>query len=487
MQQGFYAAADQMLDQLMDKFVAEGDLMGQARILNLRGSTLAYQNRDVDALGPLVSASDLLKGATNEPSRVHFFVWTNLVRTYCRIEQLEAGLALVHVVKPLLHFAEPNLRVAFLINEGGLYEIGQVWDLMLEASKAAYSSALAAENESGAALASVNLGIAQMELGFRHEAERSFLQAIPVLAVTDPPSATAAEAALSRVYFELGQDERAVQVGRSALSRVFESSITPDKGEIGNISFSFGQIFAKYGHRNLALKYLNRAAAYFSQIGMRSRWLRTNEAIGELLSTPVRPARADLREEMYQLDFLTALLDLTDDLESVEPSLRGHADRVSLLAINLGKRCGLGEAEIRNLAHAARLHDVGKSAIDVELLRRQGALTQNEERRVSLHPVLGEELVRAYGMSVEGLAGIRHHHEQWDGEGFPDRLAKEDIPLFARIISVVNCYDVWTFGVGDRPILGHQKALERLKALAGIVFDPELVSRFLEMSEANPQ
>ncbi|HLO02938.1 MAG TPA: HD domain-containing phosphohydrolase [Symbiobacteriaceae bacterium] len=483
MQHGFYAAADQVLDHLMAEFANLGDLIGQVRVLNIRGGSLVHQNRDVDALVPFIQASELLQQLPGEPSRVHFWVWTNLVRTYCRVEQLEDGRALVNAVRPLLDFADPQTRVAFLINQGGLYEIGEAWESMLEASQAAYTYAQAADNAHWVAMASVNLGIAQMELGLRVEAERSFLEAIPVLAVSDPSSATAAEAALSRVYFELGQDERAVHVGRNALHRVFESSTTPDKGEIGNISFSFGQIFVKYGHRNLALKYFNRAAAYFSQIGMRSRWLRTNEAIGLLLRAPVRPARADLREEMYQLDFLTALLDLTDDLESVEPTLRGHADRVSLLAINLGKRCGLSEAQIRTLAHAARLHDVGKSAIDVDLLRRQGALTQVEERRVSLHPVLGEEMVRAYGMSADGLAGIRYHHEQWDGKGFPDRLAKEEIPLFARIISVVNSYDVWTFGVGDRPLLGHDRALERLETLAGSVFDPTLVSHFIQMSK----
>lgn len=482
LQHGFYVAAEQILDQLMGEFAYQNNLLGQARVLNVRGASLVYQNRDVDALVPFVQASELLQQIPGEPTSAHFWVWSNLVRTYCRTEQFEAGRSVVDMVSPLLEHAEPHLRVGFLINKGGLYEIGQAWESMLEASEAAYADAQASGNAYVVALASVNLGIAQMELGLRVEAEHSFLEAIPVLSATDISSTAAAEAALSRVYFELNQDERAVQVGRSALHRVFESSTTPDKGEIGNISFLFGQIFAKYGHRNLALKYFNRAAAYFSQIGMRSRWLRTNEAIGQLLSAPVRPARADLREEMYQLDFLTSLLDLTDDLESVDPTLRGHADRVSLLAIHLGRRCGLDDAEIRRLAHAARLHDVGKSAIDVELLRRQGSLTQVEERRVSLHPVLGEELVRAYGMSADGLAGIRHHHEQWDGEGFPDKLAKEEIPLFARIISVVNSYDVWTFGVGDRPVLGHEQALERLDSLAGTVFDPNLVHRFIAMS-----
>lgn len=482
MQRGFFAAADQELNRLMDEFIQTQNVEGQARVLNIRGASLVLQNRDIDAVAPFLEASELLKQSGAQPGRVHFLVWTNLIRTYCLVERVEAGLALVDQVSPLIELADADLQQAFYLNQGGLYEVGQAWTSMLEASLTAVAHAKTAGNTAWAAKASVNLGIAQMEKGLLADAERSFLEAIPVLEVSDPPAATAAEAALSRVYFELGQDERAVQVGRSALHRLFESSITPDKGEIGNISFSFGQIFAKYGQRNLALKYFNRAAAYFSQIGMRSRWLRTNEAIGQLLGSPVRPARADLREETYQLDFLNALLDLTDDLESVEPTLRGHADRVSLLAINLGKRCGLTDAEIRRLAHAARMHDVGKSAIDADLLRRQGALTQVEERRVSLHPVLGEEMVRAYGMAADGLAGIRHHHERWDGTGFPDRLVQEEIPLFARIISVVNSYDVGTFGVGDRPVLSHDEALAHLRAEAGSAYDPDLVVEFIEMS-----
>lgn len=343
----------------------------------------------------------------------------------------------------------------------------------------------AGDDATRAATARVNLAIAQMELELPFEAERSFLDAIAVLSVSDPRTAATAEAALSRLYFRIGQDERAVQVGRSALHRVFESSMTPEKGEIGNISFSFGQIFSKYGQRNLALKYFNRAAAYFSQIGWRSRWLQTNEAIGQLLRSPVRPARADLREEMYQLDFLTALLDLIDDLESVEPSLRGHADRVSILALHLGSQCGLGEPLLRQLVHAARLHDVGKSAIDADLLRRHGTLSETEETRLSLHPILGEQMVRSYGLGAEGLAGIRHHHEHWDGTGFPDHLCQEEIPLLARIIAVVNSYDVWTFGVSERPSLEHEAALERLRAGSGTIFDPHIVDKFIELSHVD--
>lgn len=483
MQRGFYAAAESELERLMAEFRSEADITGQARVLNIRGASLVLQNRDAEALELFLDANRLLMAECPAPSRVHFLVWTNLIRTYCLTEQYADGLTLVEHVRPLIRLADPDMQQAYYVNKGGLHEVGQEWALMLEASREAYLHAQMVGHDVWAAISAVNLGIAQMEMGQLQEAERSFLDAIPVLEKSDQPSATVAEAALSRVYFELGQDERAVQVGRQALHMLFESSITPDKGEIGNISFSFGQIFAKYGQRNLALKYLNRAAAYFSQMGRRSRWLRTNEAIGELLSSPVRPARADLRDEMYHLDFLTALLDLTDDLESVEPSLRGHSDRVSVLAINLGRACGLQDSAVRRLAHAARLHDVGKSAIDVELLRRQGALTKLEEVRVSLHPVLGEEMVRAYGMAADGLAGIRHHHERWDGTGFPDQLAKEEIPLFARIISVVNSYDVWTFGVGDRPILGHASALERLQEDAGTVLDPHLVSLFVEMGQ----
>jgi HD-GYP domain-containing protein (c-di-GMP phosphodiesterase class II) len=478
---GFFAATTEELDRRMQEFVEEGNLTGQVRCLNLCGVMMVLQNRDEDAVPPLLQATELLQRTPGPPNRGHFLVWTNLIRTYGRVYQPEAGLALVDQVSPVIHLADPDMQHAFHLNRGGLYEIAQAWEPLLVASLAARRTALAAQNPGWAASAGVNLGIAQMEVGLSMEAERSLVEAIPVLSTSDPLSAAVAESALSRLYLVLGQDERAVQVGRSALHRFFESAMTPDKGEIGNISFSFGQIFAKYGQRNLALKYLNRAAAYFSQIGSRPRWLRTNEAIGQLLLSPVRPARADLREEMYQLDFLTALLDLTDDLESVEPTLRGHSDRVSLLALHLGRHCGLADAELRRLAHAARLHDVGKSAIDADLLRRQGALSQLEERRVSLHPVLGEEMVRPYGMEADGLAGIRHHHEHWDGSGFPDCLAREEIPLFARMISVVNSYDVWTFGVGDRPVVTHEVAMNTLLAQAGTVFDPSLVTRFLEL------
>jgi HD-GYP domain-containing protein (c-di-GMP phosphodiesterase class II) len=479
MNAGFYAAAREELAIQQDRFFQERNVAGRIRTLNALGILEMRLARYDEAALVLQEALNIAK-QVEIPLPIKLGVWANLIQCSCRAGRLDDGVQLVEEISDLVHQAEPALKFGYFLNRSALHGYRYEWDLMRQAAEAALEQARILESDWRIGRSLINVGIALMESGQQARAEQVLHEARQIAERDDPYTLSNADFELARLYFMLGHDERAVQAGRSALHLLFAAPIQVDKLAVAQVSYTFGQIFAKYGQRNLALKYLNRAAAYYSQLGFRGDWLRTTEAIGGLLSSPIRPARADLREETYQLDFLTAVLDLTDDLESVEPSLRGHSERVSVLASVIGRHLGLSEAELRTLMHAARLHDVGKAAIDAELLRRNGPLSHGEERRVSLHPLLGEEMVRPYGLPADGLAAIRHHHERWDGTGFPDRLAGEAIPLFARIIAIANAYDGWTMGTGDRQTLSHDQALDRLGRLAGSHFDPRLVRLFIE-------
>ncbi|MDF2631370.1 MAG: metal dependent phosphohydrolase with sensor [Symbiobacteriaceae bacterium] len=135
------------------------------------------------------------------------------------------------------------------------------------------------------------------------------------------------------------------------------------------------------------------------------------------------------------------------------------------------------------LNYAARLHDVGMVAVDAELLRRDGPLTEAERRRVGMHTVIGEEMLRPYGLPVEGLKAIRHHHEHYDGGGSPDGLKGDAIPLLARIITVVDVYDALTSERVYRGAMNHEQAAQELRSMAGCELDPVLVERFLALHD----
>lgn len=407
-------------------------------------------------------------------------VYLNLINALRELGRLDEALHCAGRAAGLMVDPESPLTLVYWLNLSMLYWRRQEWVPMLHASRAGYRRALASGNEGQAVRALANLGIAGLELGLQGEAEEHFRTAL-----TSPDADEAviayANAELGRLHFLRGEHNEALAAGRKALNTLITGVAVFDKEVVATVSRLFGSIFGTYGQRNLALKYLNRAAAYYSQLGLRADWQRATDSIGALLSGPRQPVRQQLVDEVHRLDFLTAVLDMTDDLESVDPALRVHAERVASLAVILGEACELNQENLRILGLAAWLHDVGMVAVDAELLQREGPLTESEEARVALHAVIGEEMLRPYGLAPAGLRAIRHHHERWDGKGTPDKLSGQEIPLIARIIAVADAYDTLTSACSNRPALSHAEALVALQGMAGQELDPDLVERFVAL------
>ncbi len=184
------------------------------------------------------------------------------------------------------------------------------------------------------------------------------------------------------------------------------------------------------------------------------------------------PARA--------IEFLEVL---AETIETRDAFLRGHARRVSFYASLLAHRLELAQEETERVRIAAFFHDLGKVGVPGELLQRPGALSPAERSSVERHTEIGARLVAPLDIPAEVRAGIRHHHEWWDGTGYPDGLAGAQIPLAARIVAVADAFDAMS---SDRPYRG---ALERglveaeLRQYAGSQFDPALVKEFLAILE----
>jgi diguanylate cyclase (GGDEF)-like protein len=172
-------------------------------------------------------------------------------------------------------------------------------------------------------------------------------------------------------------------------------------------------------------------------------------------------------------DVLVATLAaLQDDLDEQAGGLAGAAERV-------GKELGLTGVWLQELGHAADLHDIGKVAVPASILSKPGALTSEEWEFVERHPVIGERILAA-APALAGVARIvRSTHERYDGTGYPDRLAGDQIPLEARIIAVCDAYHAMTSERPYRDALGHVQALDELRRSAGGQFAPEVVEAFV--------
>jgi len=177
------------------------------------------------------------------------------------------------------------------------------------------------------------------------------------------------------------------------------------------------------------------------------------------------------REEVYQ-QTVAALVAASAEQDKIA---QGHSDRVTTYCVGIGKRLGLDSETMRDLRYAAALHDVGKIAISPNILNKLGKLTDEECEVMRMHSLIAVRILQ----KVDGLKGalpmIRHHHERWDGDGYPDGLAGEDIPIGARVICVAEAYDILTSDVPWRDAVDDKPALEEIQRCSGAQFDPKVV------------
>ena len=164
-------------------------------------------------------------------------------------------------------------------------------------------------------------------------------------------------------------------------------------------------------------------------------------------------------------------------LEARIPGTAGHSRRVADYARDLARAMGLPAAQASKIAQAGTVHDIGKTCVPGTVLNKPGPLDEHERSLVRRHAATGAAMVADLG-DTELTAFVRHHHERFDGGGYPDGLAAEQIPLGARILAVVDTFDALTSARPYRLALEHAQALKVLVAEAGTQLDPELVACF---------
>ena len=166
-------------------------------------------------------------------------------------------------------------------------------------------------------------------------------------------------------------------------------------------------------------------------------------------------------------------------LEARDPYLVGHSSRVTTFAESLALMLGWRGERIDALRLGGSLHDVGKIAVNASVLRKAGPLTDTEFEQIQRHPAAGAQLIQGVADFSPALPYVLHHHERWDGGGYPHGLAGEEIPVEARLLGVADAFDAMTSARPYRPALTVDAALGELHRCAGTQFDPDLAARFV--------
>ncbi len=185
--------------------------------------------------------------------------------------------------------------------------------------------------------------------------------------------------------------------------------------------------------------------------------------------------------EAAQAGYLDTINALVMAMEARHPYTRGHGERVTRYALEVGRKMNLSETELDAIRYTGKLHDVGKIGVPDYILDKPGKLTVAERAQIELHPAHGAEMLESLKFLHDGLCVIRNHHERFDGRGYPDGLVGESIPLIARVVSLADSFDAMTTDRSYRKALSVPEAILEIQRHTGTQFDPNPVGAFLEL------
>ena len=218
----------------------------------------------------------------------------------------------------------------------------------------------------------------------------------------------------------------------------------------------------------------------------------TRDEIGELtdsfnqMTRSLKDKSSSLKVTMMQLQdtYLMTIEALAAAVEARDPYTHGHTQRVEEYAVIMARALGCDEAEVSAIRRASVLHDIGKIGIEDTILRKQGRLEPEEELRMQRHPVIGVDMLKGIDFLDPVLALIRNHHERWDGNGYPDQLREDEIPLGARILAVADALDAMTSDRPYRAARTFEYAKTEILKGSATHFDPEVVTAFIQSQRA---
>ncbi|MBI4541250.1 MAG: tetratricopeptide repeat protein [Gemmatimonadetes bacterium] len=437
-------------------------------------------------------------------------------------DQIAAGLNVLAVVEQLRGSPqaaeEMYLRARALAEEAGDERLAAMVEQNLgmlqnirgnpEGALLHYQAALACYRRLGddlsAAWALNNMGMAYVDRGNWRAAELCLDQALELAErVQDADTLGTIELNRAELYLNWRNLERA----REACERAFEIFARAEsKAKLAETYRFYSVLYREMGKPQLAEAHLavvlelarscddrlleaeaqnERALLYAAEGRNREALLCLNEAHGIFTMLQARSEVLDIERRLDRLEesYLQVVQAWGDSIESKDRYTAGHCGRVAEYTCLLAKGTGIGGRDLAWLRMGAILHDVGKTAVPAELLNKPGKLTSEEWEVIKRHTVVGDEIVSELHFPWDVRPIVRNHHEHWDGGGYPDGLAGEEIPVAARILCVADVYDALTTERSYRRALSHEEALQIMEREAGKVLDPQLLRVFRRLLE----
>ncbi len=197
----------------------------------------------------------------------------------------------------------------------------------------------------------------------------------------------------------------------------------------------------------------------------------------------IKKINEQLKESKDELEkaYLDMIQSLRYAVEAKDPYTRGHSDRVSEFAVLIGRKLGLPDNEIRTLQIGGLFHDIGKIGVPDNILQKEAKLTDDEYSQIKNHPSIGAHILGEAEVFKDIIPIVKHHHERFDGNGYPSKLKGEEIPFLARITAVADSFDAMTSKRSYRGALDIQFVKEEIERCKGTQFDPNIANAFLEI------
>ena len=199
----------------------------------------------------------------------------------------------------------------------------------------------------------------------------------------------------------------------------------------------------------------------------------------------IKSINEKLSDTYKQLEqaYMESIETLRYTVEAKDTYTRGHSDRVSEISVLIGKKLGLSDKDLRRLRIGGLFHDIGKIGVPDTILQKAGKLSEDEYSEIKNHPTIGAHILSTASIFQDILPIVKHHHERYDGKGYPEKLQGEQIPYLARITAIADTFDAMTSRRTYRDALDLNYVIEEFKRCKGTQFDPQLNDVFIDILE----
>ena len=299
------------------------------------------------------------------------------------------------------------------------------------------------------------------------------------------PLITCGSHAISIVlYGLLRPNDTILSISGELYDTLYDTLFGKENGSLENFGIKFKQIELKNNNfdKDLILKAIKKykPKVVFVQ---RSRGYTSRKALSIKQMQEIKRINDELEETNEKLEqaYLECVQTLRYTVEAKDTYTRGHSDRVSEFSVLIGKKLGLPEEQLKILRIGGLFHDIGKIGIPDSILQKETKLTDDEYSEIKNHPSIGAHILGAASIFKDIIPIVKHHHERYDGKGYPSGLAGENIPYLARIAAVADTFDAMTSKRSYRDALDLQYVKDEFERCKGTQFDPQIAEVFINI------